>query len=78
MTKRFVIENAELIVKYLHATGADKDAKLIQPSKNWWHAKNWTHNPSNPYATKPMKTIETKVSNDKLHSIAVVLGLIKD
>lgn len=76
--KRFTIENATKIVAYLISSGLDPLATTISASKRWnGGCGDPECCPQHPGVTQgeSMVSIKTIISGNKLHKIAVELGL---
>jgi hypothetical protein len=78
MSNRFSVENAPIIVEYLRATGADKDAHIVKANTDVRFGNGTYSHSLSEEERRNLVSIKTKVSNTKLHKVACALGLIED
>jgi hypothetical protein len=80
MSNRFSEKNANIIMNHLHSLGIQ--ARLVEPSTSLDNGCTdechcMQHN-GFTYDGQRMKSIDTKISNTRLHKIAIELKLIKE
>ncbi len=74
MSKNFQPENADLVVSYLHATGEDRTARITHAMRSVCSDPRCCGSEEDP----TMREIVTSVSGARLHTIAVILGVVWD